>query len=295
MVCLLLISFLSTDLLIQQHFVASDKAEDDRRPAEIEKLVQAILASKHPKESGSEIGTAKAYRELFKKVGAEGLRELQTHSEDGISIQAAWEEVVLKVPEKKSVHLDRHKLDWFLGFLEGRARLRAPSWWSDSLLDSEAYRPNLVYVRPGMPKENPYHELGLDHFRGPHNTSLKREHEKIVLRVGKEAVPIPEDLLVKENVSALMKPSHCYIAVHENVGHGYKLACIDRTSEKLVWKTDVFGTWWGDFSTGPAQMWVSVTEQKERIVVFGAAATGLHVEAFRAKDGKNLFRFSTSY
>ena len=62
-------------------------------------------------------------------VGPGGLPALRLHPHDGIAIQAAWEEVTLTVPEEKQdqpVRPDRHKLDWFLGFLEGRGRVRAP-------------------------------------------------------------------------------------------------------------------------------------------------------------------------
>jgi hypothetical protein len=271
-------------------------------PADVKKLVQDILASKYPYESSVGPGVVKGYRRLFKKVGVKGIRDLQTHPQDGIAIQAAWEEVTLTVPEKEPaqpVRPDRHKLDWFLGFLEGRARLKVPPWWSEMLCDSRANRRDNIY--PGKPKKCPYHKLGLWDARGPRDTSLKREGDKLVLRINKESVPIPENFLGKTdarkfwcNVSALIKPSRCYVAVHDDVGYPYKLACIDRTTGKVLWKSEVFGTWWGG-AEGIHEMWLAVTEQNERIVLFGSAATGMHVEAFRPKDGKNLFRFSTSY
>jgi hypothetical protein len=300
LVFLILFSFLSAHPLMQQSCGASDKSEEARFPAEIEKLVQEILTSKYPYESPSDMGIVKGYRTLFKKVGAKGIRELQTHPNDGISIQAAWETVALTVPEmqqKEKVRPDRHKLDWFLGFLEGRARLKVPSWWSEVVLDSRAK--GKIY--PGDPKESPFHKLGLDDAYGPDDTSLNREDDKVVLRIGKQSVAIPENLLHKTSdgkiycsVSALMNPSRCCVAVYGNVGTPYKLTCIDRTTGKILWKSDVFGTWWGG-STGIHYMWVTVTEQNDRIVLFGAASTGIHVEAFREKDGKNLFRFSSSY
>src|SRR5262249_37561015 len=96
------------------------------------------------------------------------------------------------------------------------------------------------------------------------------------------------------HVSALMRASRCYVAVHEDVGYPYDLACIDRGTGKVRWKSEVFGTWWGG-ATGIHEMCVTITEQNKRIVLFGSAATGIHVEAFRPEDGVNLFRFSTSY
>jgi hypothetical protein len=72
------------------------------------------------------------------------------------------------------------------------------------------------------------------------------------------------------------------------------MACIDRKTSKVRWKSKVFGSFWGN-ATGRHLMWVALKEQNKRVVVFGSAHTGLHVEAFSPEDGTNLFRFSTSY
>src|SRR5262249_49882039 len=131
------------------------------------------------------------------------------------------------------------------------------------------------------------------------DSTLKREGDKVILRIGKESVAIPEDLLQEmakghSNVSGLMTPSRCFVATHEDSGYSYRLACINRQTGKMLWKSEVFATWW-EHSTGIGHMWVTVTEQNKRIVLFGCASTGMHVEAFRPEDGTNLFRFSTSY
>jgi outer membrane protein assembly factor BamB len=96
------------------------------------------------------------------------------------------------------------------------------------------------------------------------------------------------------DVSGLMSGSRCYVAMHDSVGYPYDLACVDRATGKVLWKSKVFGTWWNG-ATGQHSTYVTVTEQDNRIIVFGAGSTGAHVEGFRAEDGKNLFRFSTSY
>jgi hypothetical protein len=177
-------------------------------------------------------------------------------------------------------------------------RTSVPQWWKEVVLDSRANRRDSIY--PGEPKKNPYHKAGLDEARCPRDTTLKREQGKIVLRIGKESVAIPEDVLGKfdngkvfSNVSALFTPVRCYVAVHNDCGYPFQLICIDRSSAKVVWKTDVWGTWWGGVS-GPSEMWVDVREQKDRVLVFGASA-GIHIEGFRKEDGKNLFRFSSGY
>jgi hypothetical protein len=263
----------------------------------IEKKIQEVLHADdawraHPK-----------YRALFKMAGIEGLQALRLHRKESIALQAAWEEVALTVPEKepkRTVRPDRHKLDWFLGFLEGRARVQIPHWWAEALLDVRANRRDNIYAL--MPKEADYHEAGLDNAHAPCDTALKRVAGKVVLKIGKDSLAIPEDLLdksdcgkVSSNVSALFGPRRCYLAVHEDGGFPYQLACLDRESGKVIWKAGVWGPRWGLTAEGIHYMRVAVTEQDNRVVLFGLGTTGLQVEAFRAENGRHLFRFATSY
>jgi hypothetical protein len=250
---------------------------------EIERHVRVILEATSPYD-GRHLGAGDGYRALFEAVGKDGLGQLQSHPNDGVAIQAAWEEVGTGRRDRK----------WFLGFLEGRARVRAPDWWADILLHS-------------MPdwgaKEEPYERTGLDFIRAPKGINLSRDpkaDDVVIMRVGKEEVRVPDELLrrrktldmMKDGVSALVRPDRCFLAVHDNVGYDYELSCLDRKTGKVVWKSRVFSHWWGA-ATGQHAMFVAVTEQGGRIVLFGASWTGFHVEAFQPDDGKNVFRFST--
>jgi hypothetical protein len=93
---------------------------------------------------------------------------------------------------------------------------------------------------------------------------------------------------------ALVSRSRCYVAIHDDVGYTYRLVCIDRSSGSVRWEAKVWGCWIGGAS-GEFESWVTVTEQDDRIIVFGAANTGFHVEGFRCDDGANLFRVSNSF
>ena len=266
--------------------------ESPTLPPDLERQIQAILAAKGPSTSAYGPGMAKGYRKMFARIGPGGIRQLQAHSNDGVALQAAWEEVALTVPEKEpkqAVRPDSHRLAWFLGIVEGRLHTQVPQWWQEVVLDCGANRRDNIY--PGQPKENPYHKAGLDTARCPRDTTLRREAGTIMLRTEKESVAIPENVLgksddgrVDSNVSALFTPVRCYLAVHGDWGYGFQLICIDRPSAKVLWKTDVWGTWWAGVE-GQSDMWVAVTEQKNRVSVFGASSNGIHVEGFRKEDG----------
>ena len=261
-------------------------AEASPPPADPVKQIEQLLAAKEPYELvfGRNAGN---YTGLFQAVGTDGRRRLLTHANDSIAIQAAWGEVAITVPEKEGDHAfrpDREKLNWFLGFLEGRARIQPPQWWTRSLLDCRANRRNNIYFV--LPEK----------FSATDAVSTEFTD---VIRVGEGSFRLPADLLkqldTRDNcLSTFMTPTRCYVAVHDDVGYPFPLACIDRVSKKLLWKSKVWGTWWAN-ATGQHRMCVTITEQSNRIVVFGVAATGLHVEAFRSDNGENLFRFSTSY
>ena len=272
---------------------------DEKYPPEVLKIIDHILAAKQPTERAYDIT---GFRSLFKQVGVDGLKKLQDHSDDSIALQAAWESVELTVPvQNPGQHLrpDRKQLEWFLSFMEKRCKVKAPSWWISSLLDANANRRYNIW----FPAPNPdiYHRAGVDDVRSPLDTTLLRDGLKLTLKVAKESITIPENLFSKwnsgdlmHNISALVNDKRCYVAVHDDCGNFYKLTCIDRSSNKMIWQTEVWGHYWGG-SSGRSRGWVSITEQNDRIVIFGQSGIGFHVEAFRSEDGKNLFRVSNGY
>lgn len=253
---------------------------------EIERLLKKVVAAQDL-STGDDEGLAETYRNLFKAVGRDGVRNLQAHPNDGIALQAALEDLVTR----------RHTPEWFVGFVEGRAKVRAPDWWAAVL----AYRyPGLGAA--GAP-DSPYHEAGPEFFRAPKDTTLAGEpgaDGPVVLRVKDDEVRLPADLFRRRvargrtNVSALVTTDRCYLALHDDVGVGYPLTCLDRTTGKIAWETWLRGNWWGA-ATGQHAMWVAVTRQGDRIVIFGMSSTGFHVEAVQADDGKSIFRCSTGY
>jgi hypothetical protein len=301
--CALIFSGLLLLPLFSQENPTGTKPEQNQFSPDVEKQIQKILAAQYPYDTDTP-GFVSSYVKLFKSIGPEGLRKLQTYPHESIAIQAAWEEVALTVPEKDSgqvVRPDRPKLDWFLGFVEGRASAKAPAWWAKSLVDARANRRDNIYFSSGDPKDRPYHKAGLDWVLAPNDTTLKKDGDKALLTIGKESIQIPPKMLHKFDqgefygaVSGLMTPSRCYLAVHTDTGGGYPLVCIDRATGNTIWKNRVMEMWWGGGS-GQSHQWVAITEQNKRIVVFGCWSLELQIEAFGREDGKSLFRFATTY
>jgi hypothetical protein len=279
--------------------VPSDRLKNAKRPASEDALIHATLAAKDPSEAKD------GYRSLFKLVGKDGLARLQTHTSDTIAIQAAWMQVELTVPVKEPervVRPDREKLAWFLGFLEKRARVTPPKWWADAILDARANRRGNIYAG-GLSIAWLDRKADDPIFKKlPAKATIERREGKLVVQLGKESASLPDDFLEKvqkqkgihDEVRALFTTTRCYVAMHDDCGYSYRIGCVERSPLKVRWVSDVWGSWWYA-STGAGHHWVEIVEQGDRIVVFGVSSIGFNVEAFRADDGVNLFRFSNSY
>src|SRR5262249_50953281 len=113
----------------------------------MKRLAEAPLRTENPHLASL------AYARLFAKAGAGGTRALRAHESDEIALRAAWEEILLRIPETtrlNAVRPDQRLLQRFVGFVEGRLRANVPKWWEDTLLDAQAYsRYNLCF--PGFP------------------------------------------------------------------------------------------------------------------------------------------------
>jgi hypothetical protein len=264
-------------------------ASEPTQAEPLELKVQAVLRASDLSKAGE------AFRALFEVAGKAGLPRLKVDAHDTIAIQAAWREVLLPLlgeEPKQSVPLDRRKLEWFLGFLEGRGRLQIPTWWRNTFLEARFGQPGNIH----FPSKNilSYGNTAVDRISAPLGTTLTKENGSFVLKVDKQSVKIPDARVggFFRSVQALMTPKRCYYVFHNDFGWGYPITCIERKSGKVIWKADVWATWCHR-SYGPhPQSQVAIVEQDSRIVVFGISG-GAHVEAFRAEDGKNLFRFST--
>jgi len=274
-------------------------ARADEQPTNkaIESKVQDVLRATDLFRAGE------AFRALFQAAGDAGLGQLKLHPHDTIALQSAWQQVSLTIPKGKpepEVRPNRRELDQFIGFLEGRARLKIPGWWRKTLADARSNGEN-VYFEFG--KEPVYENAGLDDVTAPVGTRVTRQKGKISVAIGKQSVLIPQGLLGTArnadtdekifycSVSGRITPTRCYVAVHGDSGNPYPVTCIDRSSGTIRWKAKVWAAWPG--AAGVSEERVTVTEQDERIIVYGVATSGAYAEAFRAKDGKNLFRFST--
>ena len=167
-------------------------------------------------------------------------------------------------------------------------------------MKSRAHRRNNIYV--GNLRSAPYHRVGVDLVNCPKNATVKKSGDAVAYRVGNDQILIPEELLRRDdlgelwcNISGAFTEKCCFLAVHLDFGTPHVIACIDRSSGEIVWKSTACGCCWGG-GTGVHESWVSLVPTVDnRVFVFGAASMGFYVHGFRISDGKSLLQFSDNY
>ena len=262
---------------------------------------------------------AKQFGELFEAAGVEGLAELKQSPHDSIALQGAWEEVIQTIPEKTNRNLptfspDVGKLNWFIGFLEGRTRIRVPKWWRNAVLDARANHRHMVYF--------PYQDWGKRAPKSANRTTFTKVDDVFSVNVGSESLQLSNDFLealgehsnfseIREAVEEVSKNGKsengtrfnahftsklCYLAVYDEICTAYLLACLDRENGKMLWKTRRIRCFWGGIGGGVGRARVTVDVQNEQVLFFECSGIGeIYVEAFRAEDGKHLYRFSNKF
>src|SRR5262249_10875310 len=157
------------------------------------------------------------------------------------------------------------------------------------------------FIYPGIPKSSPYHPSGIDGVNCPEDASAKTTDHAVFFRIGADIIQIPEQILKRSHsgdvfceLSGCFNEKCFFIAVHSTVGNPHTVACIERSSGKLVWKSTACGSYLP--AIGRLRSWVSVqSTDDDRVFVFGTSSTGLYLHGFRATDGKSLVHFSSQF
>lgn len=263
--------------------------------------IQRILAKYDQIKYSHQYG--EFYRSLFAACDESDLSALSTNNNNSIATQSAWEIVAQTVPKEdgpKVYRPDSSKLEWYVGFFEGRNRIATPDWWRAVVIDARANRRNNIY--PGEPKERPYHRSEIEGVTCPKDATITEKDRVVTYRANENWIVLPEELLDRSddgslwcNISCAFTNDHCFVAVHDDVGYSHDVACIDRKTGKIVWKSEACGCWWGGAS-GVHESWVTIVPTDDgRVFAFGSASIGFYAHGFDSSNGKTLVQFSNNY
>ena len=240
------------------------------------------------------------YRLLFSKVNAEELRELREHRNGGVAMQAMWEDVrrtIGKYGRLGGIRPPPESLSRFLGFAEGRLGVNVPRWWEEYLQAAEVHRKGAIAFRKDL--SDLYDDVGLD-LSGPKGTQLRKQNDSIVLKVGNHQAVVRGQAARTifrpqgSSISATVTDDSCYIAWHSQLDTSYELYSVDSQTGAMCWKAAVRTS---DATGGSGFPWhvVEIKARGDCVIVFGATASELYIEAFERATGKVAFRFNTLY
>jgi hypothetical protein len=264
-------------------------------------LIQAVIDSRDEAEA------AKNYDRLFSHFGRDRLSALKSCSNDGIALQAAWQEVIDQITDLDRARLPKEELyprlpadatDRFLRFLEDRLRAPTPQWWRESLAAGRIVSPSYISY-PG-PKQYPYQASEFGNVWATEGTRITQDGQTVRIATAQNALSLPASTFRKERgncpysqLSVCLGAERSYLVFHDNCPGGYGLLCLDTDTGSIDWRSDV----WGQGSrthgvSGQHSQYVSVRTADDRVIVYGAG-TSMFVEEFGSRTGKILGRFNT--
>lgn len=255
------------------------------------------------------------YRSLFAICQRSDLETLTSNRNDSIATQSAWEIVTLTVPteeapvaddrlvteDRESAYRpDSKKLEWFIGFVEERNRVKVPDWWRSVVMDSRANRRNNIY--PGEPKTQPYRRASVPWVKCPSNADVTEKEQVVTYLSGDDSIALPAEIIertmddnLEGSFSGAFTKDYFFFTNHSDVGFPHEVACVDRNSKNVAWKSEVKGCWWSSAS-GIHESWVTIVPTDDgRVFVFGSASMGVYAYAFDLASGETIFQFSSTY
>lgn len=249
---------------------------------------------------------AKAYRELFEKVGRSGLADFTKDKDTGVALHASWElhKKLVKVAgdinngagNRSGKSYDSDEVKKFLAFLKDRTKAPVPDWWATGITNLEVWEGAHCY-RGEKPKLKKI-KLGEQPWLVREGITLALQDKTVTYRSGDVSLEFPRTLLapfwgvlvdtVTEKVTCLAGPSY-------SRGVSFQIAGFENKSGKRLWTEYVWAVDYYGFSSGGPTHRAEMTRAGNTVFVFGAEALGMYVEAFDIGTGKCQFRFCSNY
>jgi hypothetical protein len=308
----LLFAFLATTLIPS---ALAGRQTNDEQPGDVnlQRLRESVIDASTPELA------ARAYHRLFARADRRQLSLLKNDSHLGIALSAAWREA--SAPRTSKVASPPQR---FLGFVEGRTRLRIPLPWEVALVsryykgDSDNLFQALHYYAPVAPflskrPDGPGYLLHAERlqktglgFRTPLNTSIAERDMSVYFSTKHGSVHLPTDALspiLKSNPSmdicqCSILPKHpSIVAFYRSLATPFPVVAID--SNSLKWRATVWAT--NSRPVGmPSGAWrhdLAIVVTATCVAFFGSDvghSDDCYLEVFDLRTGAPIVRFSTS-
>lgn len=254
------------------------------------------------------------FHRLFAQTDNDALSAMTTDQNDTLAVQAAWEQVKRTfrpkpakvdgiVTTREAIKVDSDRLNWFLGFLQGRLRVVCPEWWKRELLRLSYASQRGVIVKGLWDMAHDLNEVfnNTEAAVLPIGTSMSIRDGAIEIAIGPESMKLPNELVRQldggpdciTSLAVAMTEQYCFVAFPEV--DKYHLWCVNRNGGKVAWSATVLCGKQPINQQGPLSFRAVLSISGDRVIVYGADRYLMYAEGFAIEDGAVRFRFSTTY
>lgn len=225
------------------------------------------------------------------------IESLRTNANATVALWANWQEVKRRIPtlvNARSQHVDMASIGRFIGFLEGRLRIRVPSDFEEMLRSAKASSPSDLGV--AVPTEmRRFVQCSGVYVPLLCNCRLRDRNQKMILNVGGVAFDVPTE--VRESIwgyepaeiSVCLQAGGVLVLAHSPTEAG-ELWSIK--SNRVVWRSEIWQL--VHMLTGMGHTnHVQVVIEDERVIVFGELTGSGYMQIMRLSDGKLQAFFAT--
>lgn len=269
----------------------------EERLIELENLIRG---SERPK------AIQKYLRQLYDEFHTERqLEMIIVSSLDGLATQTKWQIGLSNIKSKDDLSAQRQHVAGFIGWLEGRYSIIAPSEWKQALISCRFERRNVLKFEQGqefpfVKASNAWYVLGGDNIVELDGSLRYKSKSGIDVPIAKEIVEYSMGLNKHQTAVHFLELANQSSGVMSIQGGSlskFPLFNVDKKTGKTVWKTEVLT---GvevvlGFSVHGIRHRVFLIEKNGQLFVFGYGFLKGFVECLDLETGNAKWRFSTSY
>jgi len=251
--------------------------------------------------------TVRVIRQIVEGKSIDQLENLLACRSATVALHATWQRVVLLSDRVSDTYPpDERAIEYFLGFITGRLRVRPPQWWRVSL--REAVHPAECLDTLLIPGQGDLLNLHVIEVRAketwwtcyaPRSLRIETDGESCwIILAGQKRRLMPATQPLSPNaefVTAAFTKDATYVAFSHPVGgfvHVFKLDLHGKVMwESRAWAALATGSW------GPTMpVILEVVPSHHAILLFGAMpGRWSFLEGFRADTGEPMLRWCSCY
>lgn len=262
---------------------------------------------------------AEATTVLIRLAMPNRLEELVHHKNDSIALLAAWQRAVrtanpdsfTKWANDLDRSIDRRALQRFLGFVEGRIKIKLPVWWDHSIAQAGVWTQQYVKstYSKGFLEERPFYvdkKYKCMISKGARVVFSKKD-DKTTFITGSDKIVVSKKTHNKQAFwelrynaeynmySVTAADEYIVLGVH-TPGALSCISCHNRRTKKILWIKRVRSADAKPYILNLIMLdYVSTIVYEDEVYLFGNNGAGFYIESFDLKSGERQLRFSTGF